>query len=227
MIHITDVIYSPTMIEALWRGDKRMTRRLSLTAKGKPSKWQKLYEAWQERGEDDRFFLWVRETWARTPVAPIVASIDEPMLVFAAADTFSDYGGPWKPAIHMRRADSRSALLITDIREEPLYAITPEDVLAEGVRGQPAGYFWARGQIPDRPEMRGWLDDNRTLYAHPNHKGKSRCPLTDDPVFAFRWLWESLHGAGSWAENPSVIVLSFEHIKCNVDVHVGQLGEAA
>lgn len=43
-------------------------------------------------------------------------------------------------------------------------------------------------------------------------------PITRDcKVPKFIRLWESLHGPGSWAENPYVWVLTFEPIKANVD----------
>lgn len=40
---------------------------------------------------------------------------------------------------------------------------------------------------------------------------------TPDPRLAYRRLWESLHGAGSWATNPWVSVITFETRQGNID----------
>lgn len=49
---------------------------------------------------------------------------------------------------------------------------------------------------------------------HPDHHGK---PLTSiySPVQAYRDLWESINGQGSWAVNPWVWVISFHRLEAN------------
>lgn len=79
--------------------------------------------------------LWVRETWAETQVFPIVETIDRPMVVYRAADNRTDYGGPWRPAIHMPRSAARLVLDVTAVRIERLQDITPQDATKEGVEG--------------------------------------------------------------------------------------------
>jgi len=71
--------------------------------------------------------LWVRETWARTVVGAGTA-----MVVYREGDNRTDYGGPWKPGIHMFQRDSRITLEITGVRVERLHDITRGDAMAEG-----------------------------------------------------------------------------------------------
>jgi hypothetical protein len=69
--------------------------------------------------------LWVREAWAQMP--------GESWVVYRECDNRTDYGGPWKPSIHMRRRDSRILLEVTDVRVELLQDISEEQAEAEGV----------------------------------------------------------------------------------------------
>jgi hypothetical protein len=90
----------------------------------------------------------------------------------------------WKPSIFMPRKASRITLEITAVRLERLQAITQADARAEGVVDT-TGAWEAAGAGP----------------------------LTDTdqagPRGAYRALWESIHGPGSWAANPWVWVISF------------------
>lgn len=74
--------------------------------------------------------LWVREAWAQINVAQAPG---ENWVVYRECDNRTDYGGPWKPSIHMRRRDSRILLEITDVRVELLQDISEEQAEAEGV----------------------------------------------------------------------------------------------
>ena len=133
--------------------------------------------------------LYVREAWAKTNVAPIVETIDNPWTVYRTGDNRTDYGGPWKPGIHMKRCDSRITLRITDVRVERVQDITDPDVVAEGVTIPP-------GALMDRHGV--------TRSFGPRW---------------FQPLWDSLNesrGLG-WDANPWVWVVSFEVIKQNVD----------
>ncbi|WP_404936511.1 hypothetical protein [Pseudomonas aeruginosa] len=73
--------------------------------------------------------LWVREAWAQINVAQAPG---ETWVVYRECDNRTDYGGPWKPSIHMRRRDSRILLEITAVRVERLHDLSDPDVLAEG-----------------------------------------------------------------------------------------------
>jgi hypothetical protein len=74
--------------------------------------------------------LWVREAWAQINVAQAPG---ESWVVYRECDNRTDYGGPWKPSIHMRRRDSRILLEVTDVRVELLQDISEEQAEAEGV----------------------------------------------------------------------------------------------
>ncbi|WP_052489894.1 MULTISPECIES: hypothetical protein [Pseudomonas] len=74
--------------------------------------------------------LWVRETWARIRVAQ---APDQEWVVYRECDNRTDYGGPWKPGIHMFRRDSRILLEVTAVRVERLQDISDEQAQAEGI----------------------------------------------------------------------------------------------
>lgn len=134
--------------------------------------------------------LWVKETWARTSVAPIVETIDKPWVIFRESDNRTDYGGPWKSPLHLSRRDSRLTLDVTAVRIERLNAIGKDDAIAEGLNE---------------------IDGNFTVE-HDGTVYGSR-----DPVAVYRRLWDSLHGAGAWAKNPWVIVITFAVVTANID----------
>jgi hypothetical protein len=90
--------------------------------------------------------------------------------------------GPWTPAIHMTRWASRLDLEITAVRLERLQEISEEDAIAEGIERN--------------------VDDGVTYFG-PLREGHV------DPRVAYRWLWESIHGRGSWDANPWVWAISF------------------
>ncbi len=73
--------------------------------------------------------LWVREAWACTLVAQAPG---EEWVVYREGDNRTDYGGPWKPSIHMPRWASRILLELTAVRVERLQDISEEQARAEG-----------------------------------------------------------------------------------------------
>lgn len=111
------IIFSGPMVKAIIAGRKTMTRRLATSPLRKCQ-------------PGDR--LWVREAFARTRVFPIVETIDNPMVVYRECDNRTDYGGPWKPSIHMPRSACRVMLEVTGVKVERLQDITNKDALAEG-----------------------------------------------------------------------------------------------
>jgi len=143
------IIFSAPMVRAILAGQKTQTRRIFKMPKGMA--W---YCSGALRGEEtgdlhdvagpgwcsidelscphgragDR--LWVREAWARTKVAQDATEAD--FFVYREADSRTDYGGPWKPSIHMPRAASRISLTITGVRVERLQTISRGDSMAEG-----------------------------------------------------------------------------------------------
>ncbi|MEA5670522.1 hypothetical protein VA602_04140 [Pseudomonas sp. MH2] len=137
--------------------------------------------------------LWVREAWAQIHVAQAPG---ESWVVYRECDNRTDYGGPWKPSIHMRRRDSRILLEVTDVRVERLQDISEQQALAEGVVGvdfRPDDGF---------PICRGYMvgpDDGST-------------PLETHATKAFAGLWRSINGPESWDANPWVWAVEFKRV---------------
>lgn len=127
--------------------------------------------------------LWVRETWARTVVGAGTA-----MVVYREGDNRTDYGGPWKPGIHMFQRDSRITLEITGVRVERLQAISEVDAIAEGCTQNHNGYYWGG--------------------PHPVSGLKQMATAKS----AYQDLWESINSPGSWNSNPWVWVIEFKRV---------------
>ena len=134
--------------------------------------------------------LWVREAWARTVV------FGTQMVVYREGDNRTDYGGPWKPSIHMFRQDSRILLEIVSVRVERLQDISEADAQAEGVEKTTCSY----GQM--LPEYQTWR-----AYGHE----ETQAAITARA--SYQSLWEQINGAGSWDMNPWVWVVEFQRIE--------------
>ena len=181
------ILFSAPMVRAILAGQKTVTRRLLKMPHG-------LWET-SATGElvpipancpygkpGDR--LWVRETWARIRVAQ---APDQEWVVYRESDNRTDYGGPWKPGIHMFRRDSRILLEITGVRVERLQEITEAQAKAEGVR-----------LYTDHAELGDWwhVEGIETYSA--------------DPRKSFELLWSSV--GGDWQANPWVWVVEFKRV---------------
>lgn len=93
----------------------------------------------------------------------------------------------WRPSIHMPRWASRLTLEIVSVRVERLRDISEADVIAEGITHDPKGGDGYYRQWSGKPGM--WWES---------------------PLHAYRDLWESINGPGSWAANPFVWVVEFK-----------------
>lgn len=97
-----------------------------------------------------------------------------------------------KPSIHMPRWACRTVVEITEIRVERLQEISEEDAKAEGVNriahGRD-GYYYSAFRAEPSPD--NWID----------------------PVDAYRELWESIHGKGSWERNDWVWAITFKVVR--------------
>ncbi|WP_341352529.1 hypothetical protein [Azotobacter chroococcum] len=132
--------------------------------------------------------LWVREAWAKTRV---YQAGGEEWFVYREGDNRTDYGGPWKPSIHMPRVASRILLEVTDVRVERLHAVSEAQAMAEGItQFKPA----------DKDGMR--------------HFGLADGQGEGEPTaaHAFKALWESINGPDSWASNPWVWCVEFRRV---------------
>ncbi|MCB1534883.1 MAG: hypothetical protein KDJ44_09195 [Rhodoblastus sp.] len=201
------IIFSATMVRALLDGSKTQTRRL---VKPQPGDIDRVFQmddgSWHVTAHDGSHMsalripyapgdrLWVREAWAKVSVAPIVATIDAPWTVYRACDNRTDYGGPWKPSIHMARNQSRLTLIVEGVKVERLQDISREDAIAEGLTLASAQIeqFW---RWPEPLHENLWLS----------------------PKIAYADLWRTIHGPGAWDANPWVAAISFRVVKSNID----------
>ncbi|KAF1068213.1 MAG: hypothetical protein GAK45_01441 [Pseudomonas citronellolis] len=174
------ILFSGPMVRAILEGRKTVTRRAckpqpSAHAHTKSVNGMPMSE-WWETGKDinrcpygqpgDR--LWIREAWAQINVAQAPG---ESWVVYRECDNRTDYGGPWKPSIHMRRRDSRILLEITAVRVERLQDISDDQCRAEGATG-------GHGSIP------GYIY-NATVQEHFRHIWTS----TGGDYDANPWVW--------------------------------------
>lgn len=194
------ILFSAPMVRAIQDGTKTQTRRI---CKGQ-RELSNIHDFQLDRcpyGKPaDR--LWVRETWGdRTKGSDIMAGThwDKP-LYRSDADAYGLIGhdgeGPiyvedilWRPSIHMPRWASRISLEITGIRVERLQDINEEDAIAEGCLKYP------------------FEDDHAYTFYKNDRTGHATY------TGAYRKLWESINGKGSWSLNPFVWVVEFRKIQ--------------
>lgn len=191
------VIFSAPMVLALLAGRKTMTRRLRWLNNARERadmSWTSERESfWTRVQPGDR--LWVRESLTRSGG----------YIQYAADHGVGRALWPacWKqdprPSIYMPRELSRLTLVVTATKIERLQAITNADAIAEGAiidRDLPGG------DVPGREPMvridgHSWEHQTVRLWFHR--------------------LWDSLHGADAWDENPDVVALSFTVHRENID----------
>lgn len=98
--------------------------------------------------------LVVKETWARTSVAPIVETIDRPWVVYRECDNRTDYGGPWRSPVTMPRWASRLTLTVgDDLVCRRVQDVSEDEARAEGVRGNASGPWGCEGLIEDYADL--------------------------------------------------------------------------
>lgn len=149
--------------------------------------------------------LWIREAWRATsewdghPPRAI-----QPGYTRYEADPclYHSYGKLRTP-IFMPRWASRLTLVVTDVRVQRLQDISEEDAEAEGVHRTIIGSGYR-----DRfsAEHGSWSDAVEGLIK-----------TTDRAEYAFRDLWNSLHGPDAWSSNPWVAAISFDVHRANID----------
>lgn len=229
------ILFSEPMVRAILNGSKTQTRRVCKPAENlsyvipvsdpKATVQQPPYltPGWFGDEEGDVAFkspygvpgdqLWVRETWQ-------YYDWDEdgrPCIRFAADnqtawpdypesageslnDIWCELSEPsnynidnrardrkWRPSIFMPRWASRITLEITGVRVERLNDISEADALAEGIQKLPV---------------------LRSAYCQVD----GGMPIAGTPVTAYRNLWGSINGKGSWDVNPWVWVIEFKRV---------------
>lgn len=137
--------------------------------------------------------LWVKETWRLYDSTTECSCYDYCVCsrfhgtpIYKASN--DDLEGPWKSPVSMPIWASRITLEITDVRVERLNDISEKDARAEGITDggcENCGCSEPCG------------------CPNPN-------PL---PIDGFIDCWESIHGTGSWHENPWVWVYTFKRVE--------------
>jgi hypothetical protein len=201
------ILFSTSMVRALIAGEKTQTRRIM---KVQPiNRSHRIYTLiatsdskdigkaiWCDKDHNGASVpfscpysvgmkLWVRETYC-----PVYAHGDDCLYRADKYDSIFPFTGKWKPSIFMPRKYSRITLEVTGIRFERLQGITEEDCLAEGIK---------------------CCTKDDKLYKY----GLESIAWTDwkyTAVDAYRALWESINGKGSWDENPYIWCYTFRRV---------------
>lgn len=145
--------------------------------------------------------LWVRENGWERPARTSKMLRDgadtwerfyfDALLDSGEAEELKGYGFKRRPSIHMPRWACRTVLEITEVRVERVQDISEEDAKAEGVTRIDHGREYYFSAMRDEPDHRNWVD----------------------PTDAYKELWESITGAGSWGLNPWVWVIEFKKVE--------------
>lgn len=137
----------------------------------------------------------------------------------------------WRSPLHMYRWASRITLVVTATRVEPLQDIPADDAMAEGIIQQnptPDDWEWYRtwaeteGLDPLDPNgvRPVWLAPGTRQGWGDTKEKRDQPQWGPTPQYAFRCLWESLHGAGAWDDNPDVVAITFTVHRMNVDAYL-------
>ena len=153
--------------------------------------------------------LWVRENHA-------FVGGGDPGLLLCAADwretaarhRCENAGTPpkWTPSIHMPRSASRLTLIVTGVKVERLQDMSPEDAIAEGMKGITKDGKMVKYGLPDSDGLPG--NDDFGWHWHE---------WRISPVDALEKLWRSINGDDAWTANPYVVALTFTVHKQNID----------
>lgn len=197
------ILFSVPMVRALLDGRKTMTRRI-VPGITDPDLFECLTDGagWIHSSRCQSFcdyacggvdakakyktgdVLWVREATIVIPTGPT--------LVGYVADgcKVTERYERQRPSIHMARAHCRLRLRVTAVKAERVQDISEEDAIREGLfpRVGAAGTVLAWNSPA--------VECGRALA-----------------VDAFRDLWNSINGPGSWAANPWVWCYTFEVMK--------------
>jgi len=194
------ILFSGPMVKAILEGRKTQTRRVVKTQRHPFGHMLSVDDVAKEvigdtgavtcpYGEPgDR--LWVKETFA--PHADI------PSTAIYRCDPGGDYQDTvtpnfrWKPSIFMPRWASRITLEITGVRVERLNQISDDDCSAEGIK----------------TSVGVGLIDGERCFHFQDSSGYCRIGW-----IAYRELWESINGPGSWDANPWVWVVEFRRVQ--------------
>lgn len=154
---------------------------------------------------------WVREThyrYGRWEVVPNAKTrTGRPKWKFVAVSSEVIYSGPaecigpsyrteperagWRKRLarFMPKDASRIHLEVVSVELERLHSISPQDAVAEGLLRLPASGRYC-------------LNQGDQYFGNASR----------NPIEVFSWLWDSIHGTGSWDVNPWVWVVRFRKV---------------
>lgn len=220
-MRIRPISFSSEMVLAILGGLKTQTRRpvkhkYPLT--GAPSI---IIPSEHEEGfgfhtEEDEFIkcpygsvgdtLYVREGLVRRQNGYAAYAADGKQVLIGGPGINEGVPWGWKrnylPPMFMPRYASRITLEITSVHAERLQSISREDAIAEGLSALTKDGSTIKYGIPDRDGLPG--DDDFGWHWHEWHQ---------DPIRAYRVLWEKITAYGSWDLNPWVWVIKFMEVK--------------
>lgn len=228
---VLPIIFSAPMVLALLAGRKTMTRRLLYTPRKKmpkgggrilhgekdgrrfsydpPVSLTEFYDlsGWEKIQPGD--LLYVRENLTAIPTGTWRYSADKTSLVLAhRSDPVREAMEAWTrkeergnvPSIHMPRWASRITIQVGTTKIERVSRITEADALAEGA---------IRIQEPWKADFFVW--------EWPIEQQTLGDLSSETAATGFQYLWEALHGTGSWEENPWVVAIGGKVHFHNVD----------
>jgi len=204
------ILFSGPMVRAILEGRKTQTRRVVKGAPTNPESYLLgchkgtwgIHEDVEKDGGVHRLKcpygvpgdrLWVRESFRVSPSRHVPD--DHGTLTYSADGDSIEFDGSeidmkrlilgkGYPSIHMPRWASRISLEITGFRVERLNDISENDAFCEGT---------------------GYRDIDGTSHHAGGHPSYS--------TGAFKSLWESINGPGSWDLNPWVWVVEFKRLE--------------
>ena len=186
------IIFSKPMVLALLAGIKTQTRRKLKFQPDRPNALPPL-SACPYGKPGDR--LWVREAWRTRQdyddLPPGKMPHDTPIQY--EADRYRSAAGfepgRLRQGLFMPRWASRMELEITNVRQQQLQDISEQDAAAEGVQVVRYGV--------KEDDYLADEEDEDLLGA----------------VDLYRAVWESLHGVGSWDQNPWIWVVTIRTVQ--------------
>lgn len=210
------ILFSPLMVRALLAGTKTQTRRIikpvrgfehhNICKIGMPYAFDP-WAVWWHGNETDRVGclqecrygkpqdqLWVREQFRLETICedipPRNAGVNA-TIQYESDGTIRgeqiDAFGRLRVGMFMPRSASRMDLLINQVRAQKLNDISEDDAMAEGI-------------TEPEPAHGEWCDPALGREGHWSYRK------------AYKTLWESINGDGSWALNPPVWAISFTRI---------------
>lgn len=149
-------------------------------------------------------WMWGKETWRTVDsldhVKPSNIRPGAPIEYAAGGNNVPGFEGQpltgmgkWRPSIFMPKWMSRIILEVVSIRAQRLQDITEEDSIAEGCS----------------PETRA----EGTLFRGSIHPVKGTHKVFPCAKAAYRDIWESINGPGSWERNDYVFAVKFKEVK--------------